>query len=140
MKTQIRTTITVEAALAAGMTEHGELLVEPTTEQLEALAPEQRAALGPYAVRPRGADYVRHLTVHGPGWAGIVAGLAAARAEEEHERTQREAAIESERRSYRAMLSAGYYYEPGTMPPPSTRSNSPMPLGMRVACDASISA
>ena len=30
--------------------------------------------------------------------------------------------------------------EPGTMPPPSTRSNSPMPLGMRSADDASISA
>ena len=29
--------------------------------------------------------------------------------------------------------------EPGTMPPPSTRSNSPMPLEMRSACEASIS-
>lgn len=115
MKTQIRTQISVQAALAAGSPEHGEIIVEPTAEQLASLDEAKRVQLAPYVVKPRGQDYVRHLTVTVPGWAGVVAGLAAAIAETAREAAERAAHIEHERASYRAILAGGYYV-PGVLP------------------------
>ncbi len=45
---QIRTTVSAEAAMAAGLIEHGLLLVAPTTAEVSALTAEQREALSRY--------------------------------------------------------------------------------------------
>lgn len=115
MKTQIRTQISVQAALAAGSPEHGEIIVEPTAEQLTSLDADKRGTLAPYVIKPKGVDYIRHLSVTAPGWQGVVAGLDAAIADAAREAAERAAHVEHERASYRAILAGGYYV-PGALP------------------------
>ena len=103
---KIRTSISVQAALAAGSPEHGEIIVEPTAEQLGLLGSldeAKRVALEPYVVRPQA--YARHhLSVTTPGWAGVVSGLDAAIAETARAAETLAEQIEHERASYRAIL------------------------------------
>ncbi len=118
MKLTIATNLSASAALAAGSVEHGNITVEPTAEQVAALAAEQREALARYV--EGGVRYER-LAVTSPGWAGVVQGLATAIESERERKAQRAAEVQREIDSYREMLAAPYLYEPGTMPPVEAR-------------------
>lgn len=102
----VRTCLSVPNALAACSAEHGTIPVPLTAAQIEALSAEERALLAEFCSERES------LTVTGPGWPGIVAGLAAERERREAERAERAAKVEREKSSYRAML-AGPIYEPG---------------------------
>lgn len=116
-KIQILTRIGAEHALAAGMTEHGEILVTPTAEEIGALTAEQRQALAPHVA----GTMAKALSVTAPGWPGVLAGLERESADRREKEAENEQAIERERESYRQILASGRYYEPGSMPPKLVR-------------------
>jgi len=83
MKIQIKTNLSTEAALKLGLTERGNLLVTPTSDELLALSDDDRQLLACYVASSddaRGAwQYGTVLHVTAAGWPGVVAGLAAKR-------------------------------------------------------------
>ena len=126
---QIQTHLSPASALSHGVTEHGDLLVTPTAEELEALSAEQRDTLAKYVAPERAGDRFRHystLSVPRPGWAGVTEALEYQRAEEARTRQERQAEINNECAEYRQaikLLCAGEYFEPGSMPPVSRKHN-----------------
>lgn len=113
---QIATNLSASGALAHGSTEHGYLLVAPTSEQIQALPEEQRAQLAQY-VAPEHGDARADLRVHQPGWPGVVDALVQAAERHASEAAERARKIAGEKEQLRSHIAVGRYYELGSMPP-----------------------
>ncbi|HET9954154.1 MAG TPA: hypothetical protein VFQ61_06605 [Polyangiaceae bacterium] len=110
---EVRTILPSKAALFAGVTQCGTILVAPTAEQIAALDSTDRELLGEIL------DARRELVVSSPGWEGVLAQLRV----ERHRKAQAEADLnarkESDRQSLnevRSLAEQRALFKPGEFP------------------------
>lgn len=110
---RICTHLSADIALRDSRTEYGKSYIVPTAEELLALTADERVEL-------RLFNGGNPLQIEQPDWAGVLAAVRtrldskfADRRRLAAEAAARQASIDAELDSYRAILAAGRYYEPG---------------------------